>query len=167
MGGHVRRAGGSAFLLLASAALQHAGAVEILHAPDAIRVCLCLDQAVTGRSDELNRESDAYDAEREALATLESQAAAARQQLDPANEAQRKAFGQLLTERDAAVQRFARKTTPHYNEVVGRYNEAAEAFSRECGGKAYDWDVLEQVQSTLSCPPAAKDGVIDGATAEG
>lgn len=149
----VRMAGGSALLLVASAAAQHANAVEVLHAPDAVRACLCLDQAVTARSAELNQENETYDAQRKALATLESQAQTARRRLDPANEAERHAFAQLLDERDAAVQRFAAVTTPHYNAVVGRYNEAAEAFGRQCGGKSYDWDVIQQVQSTLSCPP--------------
>lgn len=150
--GKVRMAGGPALLLLASAAMQHANATEVLHAPDAVRVCLCLDQAVTARSAELNQESNSYDAQRKALAALESRAKTARQQLDPANEGQRQAFARLLTERDAAVQRFAGVATPHYNAVVGRYNDAAEAFGRQCGGKSYDWDVLQQVQSTLSCP---------------
>jgi len=140
------------FLLLASAAVPQAGAVEVLHAPDAIRACLCLDQAVTTLSAELNQESEAYDNQRKALATLESRANSARQQMDPANEAQRQALGRLLDERDAAAERFAAETTPHYNAIVGRYNDAADAFNRECGNKAYDWSVLQQVQSTLSCP---------------
>lgn len=150
--GKLAASGGMVCLLLASAVPQ-ARAFELLHDPDAIRACLCLDQAVTTLSDELNQEDKSYDEQRKALAALESRADAARQQIDPANQAQRAALGQLLDERDAAVQRFAMETTPHHNAIVARYNDAAEAFNRTCGDKTYDWSVLQRVQSALSCPP--------------
>jgi hypothetical protein len=143
---------GMVFLLLASAAVPRAGAVEVLHDGDAIRACLCLDRAVTTLSDQLDAESQAYDDQRKALAALEDRAAAARQQIDPANKAQREALVRLLDERDAAVRRFAEMATPHHNDIVARYGDAAEAFNHACGDKSYDWTVLQQVQDGLSCP---------------
>lgn len=152
MRGSLRLAGGVALAVMAFAMASRGDAAEILHAPDAIRACLCRDQAVTALSDTLNRESEAYEQRRRELAELDSRAATARQQLDPADAGQREALGRLLDERDAAQRDFASETTPHYNATVALYNEAADAFNRDCGGKAYDWDVLPQVQSTLSCP---------------
>ena len=150
----LRLVSGAVMLLLAPAVPQ-AAAVEILHTPDAIRVCLCLDQAVTSRSAELNQESDKYDGEEKALAELKTQAETTRQHLDAANMAQRDTLARMLEQRDAAARRFATETTPHYNAIVDLYNEAAGAFNRACGDKAYDWSVLPQVQSALSCPSPA------------
>jgi hypothetical protein len=145
---------GFAFLLLASAAVPRAGAAEVLHEPDAIRACLCLDRSVTTLSDRLDQESRAYDDQKKALAALEDRAAGARRQIDPADKAQRDALVRLLDERDAAVRHFAEVSTPQYNDIVGRYGAAAEAFNRACGDKSYDWAVLQQVQDGLTCPPA-------------
>jgi len=145
---------GFVFLLLASAAVPRAGAVEVLHEPEAIRACLCLDRAVTTLSDRLDQESRAYDDQRKALAALEDRTASARQQINPADKARRDALIRLLDERDAAVRHFAEVATPHYNDIVGRYGDAAEAFNRACGDKSYDWSVLQQVQDGLTCPSA-------------
>jgi hypothetical protein len=154
--GHLTVVRGAMVLLVASIAVPRAGAAEVMHAPDEIRVCLCLDQAVTTLSDDLNREDQTYADQRTALADLESRAKTAREQIDPADPAQREALGRLLNERDAAVRRFAEETTPHHNAIVGRYNNAAEAFNHACGDKSYDWAVLPQVQATLSCPAAPR-----------
>jgi hypothetical protein len=145
---------GTALLLLASAAARPTAAAEVLHTPDAIRACLCLDQAVTAASDALYQETETYDAAKTALAELERRADAARQNADPTDAAQRDALGRLLDERDAAVTRFAAAATPQFNAAVERYNEAARAFNRGCGDKAYDWSVLPDVQRTLACEPA-------------
>jgi septal ring factor EnvC (AmiA/AmiB activator) len=152
--GNLRLAGGTVLLLLAAAATREVGAAEIMHTPEAIRACLCLDQAVTALSDELYQETETHEEQRKALAALEARADAARQRADPADMAQREALGRLLDEREAAVRRFAAETTPHFNTVTESYNRAADAFNRTCGGKAYDWSVLPDVQSSLSCEPA-------------
>jgi len=91
------------------------------------------------------------DAQKSALDALEARAAAARRGTDPADLPQREALGKLLAERDAAVRRFAAETTPRYNAAVARYNDAAAAFNHACGGKAYDWSVLPDVQAHLAC----------------
>ena len=59
------------------ATATQAGAVE-RHAPDAIRDCLCLDQAVTALSAELDPASESDAAQRQALAAPESRADTAR-----------------------------------------------------------------------------------------
>ena len=145
---------GLVFLLLASTVVPRAGAVEVLYDPDAIRACLCLDRAVTTLSDQHDQESQAFEDQRKALAALEDRAAGARRQIDPADKAQRDALVRLLDERDAAVRHFAEVATPHYNDIVGRYGAAAEAFNRACGDKSYDWAVLPQVQDGLTCRSA-------------
>jgi hypothetical protein len=150
----LRLAGGTLLLLLGAATAWEARAAELLHAPEAIRACLCLDQAVTARSAELYQESQSLEEQKKALAALESRADEARGQSDSTDMAQRAELGRLLDERDAAISRFAAETTPQYNATVEAYNRAAEAFNRGCGGKAYDWSVLPDVQSNLTCEPA-------------
>lgn len=147
---HPMMAGG-AVLLLTWAMVPQARAVE-LSDPAAIRACLCLDQAVTSLSATLAEAKESYDARRKALADLESRATAARQRIDPADPAQRDELVRLLDARDAARSRFADETAPQYNTIVARYNQAAEAFNQQCDDKTYDWSIMQQVQSSLSCP---------------
>ena len=64
---------------------------------------------------------------------------------------------ELRASAEVAVVAEARTAeTRTFRAVVDLYNESAGAFNRACGDKAYDWSVLPQVQSALSCPaPAA------------
>ena len=147
---NARTTGGAALLLLAMAAAPQSGA-ETLHAPEAIRACLCLDQAVTTLSAQLYQATAAYETAKKSLAALERSADAARQDAGPNDLAARARLARLLDERDAAIRRFAAETTPDYNATVEAYNRAALAFNHSCDGKAYDWSVLPEVQRTLVC----------------
>ena len=143
--------GGASLLLLVSAAVQTVGAREVMHSPAEIRACLCLDQAVTAASAALYEETAKFEEEKRALAALETRADAARKSTDPTDLAQRDQLGALLDQRDAAIRHLAAVATPQFNSVTERYNRAADAFNHTCGDKAYDWSVLPDVQSHLSC----------------
>jgi hypothetical protein len=141
----------SATLMLVVATAGHQTAAETLHAPEAIRACLCLDQAVTALSAKLYDETATYETAKKSLAALEKRADEARRQANPSDLAQRESLGRLLDERDAAIRHFASDTTPQYNAAVDAYNKAAQAFNQACGGKSYDWSVLPEVQRNLVC----------------
>jgi hypothetical protein len=153
MGGLSRTAGGA--LLLAAALAPHASAQEILHAPDAIRACICREQTVAALAAALRQARATYDARQQELQSLGQELDAARQRLDAASLAEREAFAHLLDERDAASGHFAGDEVPRYNGLVRRYDATVAVFNRECAGKAYDPEILPQVRASLACPPTA------------
>ncbi len=153
MDGLGRTAGG--MLLLAAVLAPHASAQQIIHAPDEVRACLCLEQTVSGLSAAVQDARQAYDERQKEVQSLAQRTEEARQKLDMASLSEREALAQLLDAQLAANDRFAADVVPHYNDTVRRYDDAATAFNRDCAGKAYDPEVLPQVRSSLSCPPAA------------
>lgn len=153
MGGFSRTAGGA--LLLAAALAPQASAQEILHAPDAIRACICREQAVSALAAAVQEAKETYDERQKELQSLARQVDEARRRLDVASLAEREAFTHLLDERDVANDHFAAEVVPHYNDLVRRYDATVAVFNRDCAGKAYDPEVLAQVRASLACPPTA------------
>ncbi|MGH7088017.1 MAG: hypothetical protein ACREFQ_03865 [Stellaceae bacterium] len=142
-------------LAAASAVVLPAKAQEgVLHAPEAIRACLCRDQSVAALARAVGQDRRAYDAARQRYDSLSKEAEAARQKLNPNDAAARDAVGRLLGQRDAAQHELASATAP-LNAVVARYNAAVQSFNSDCAGKAYDAAVLPQIRSNLTCPPEA------------
>ena len=147
----LRTLAAAALLLVASAGARVAGAGEVMHTPEEIRACLCLDQAVTAASAALYEETVNFETERKALAELQTRADAAQQDTNPTDMAQRDKLGEFLDQRDAAIRHFAAVATPQFNAVTESYNRAADAFNHTCGGKAYDWSILPDIQNNLTC----------------
>ncbi|HUZ75503.1 MAG TPA: hypothetical protein VMU87_21165 [Stellaceae bacterium] len=144
--------GTAAAWLLAAAMASQAGAQEVLHAPDAVRACLCRDQAMHELGASLSTERQNFEAQENAVKALDEQASAAKAKLDPADLAAREAYAELLQRRDAAHRHLA-ESTPQYNAAVRRYNAAVIAYKDGCAGKSYDADTLAKVRASLSCPP--------------
>jgi uncharacterized protein YukE len=140
-----------AFFALAAAPLAPAGAQEVLHAPDAIRSCLCQEQAVSTLSDEVLQRNRAYEEQRKMVEDLDNKVRTQRPEVNVSNAADVDAFRQLLDQRDKAADTFAGDTTRNYSDAVGRYNQAVNSFNNGCAGKAYDPEVLAEVRK-LTCP---------------
>lgn len=134
------------------AAATAASAQEVLHAPDAIRSCLCREQSVSALANDVLQQNKLYEEKRKALETLDNDVRSRRAQVNVANQGEVDAFRQLLERRDQASAEFAGPVTRNYSDTVARYNDAVAAFNNACAGKAYDPDVLAQVRSNLSCP---------------
>jgi hypothetical protein len=144
----------AAALVLGAALCLGSGATaeEVLHAPDAVRACLCRDQNVASLARSVAEDRHSYEAAEGDFTALSGQADAARQKLDPADAAGRAALGGLLDRRDAARDRVAQAAAP-LNAAVERYNAAVAGFNGDCAGKAYDPAVLADVRPNLACPP--------------
>lgn len=123
-----------------------------MHAPDAIRACICREQTMAALARLVAEKRDAYDAAQQQFQSLSSDAETARQHLNPDDAAQRDALGRLLGQRDASQDRLA-AAAPPLNDAVGRYNAIVAAYNGNCSGKAYDPTVLQEVRSNPSCPP--------------
>ncbi len=145
--------GTAAVWLIAAAMAPQAGAQEVLHAPEAVRACLCRDQAMNELGAALGTARQHFAAEQNAVKALDAQANAAKAKLDPADLAAREAYANLLQQRDAARQHFAAASIPQYNVAVKRYNAAVIAYKSDCAGKSYDADTLAKVRMSLACPP--------------
>lgn len=146
------RAGAAAAVLLAPWAITTASAQQVLHAPDQIRSCLCEQRSVKTLSDAVQQQSRHYEERRQALEALDNEVRTRRGQVNIANQSEVDAFKHLLDQRDAAADNFAGEVTHNYADTVKRYNDAVATFNAGCAGKAYDPDVLGQVESNLSCP---------------
>lgn len=144
----------AAVLALAACAglMRQAAAEEVLHDPDAIRACLCRERLVATLARDLADDRNAYDAAEQQLKSATADADAARQKLDPNDAGAREAYGRLLDQRDAAQDHAAAAAAP-LSDTVARYNAAVAALNSNCGGKAYDPAVLQQVRGSLDCPP--------------
>jgi Skp family chaperone for outer membrane proteins len=146
----------AAACLLAAVLGPQAGAQEVLHAPDAIRACLCQHQTMDAYAADLSAARQSYQSETDAVQALDAQVQAAKAKLDPADLAAREAYAALLQRRDAAASRLAADATPTYNAAVQRYNAAVLSYKDDCAGKSYDADTLAKVRTALSCPAEAK-----------
>ena len=143
---------GAVALALAVAASPTARAQEVLHAPEAIRACLCRQQAMGAMAADLSAARQSYQSGEGSLKSLDTAVNAAKQKLDPTDLAGREALAKLLQQRDTAQDHLATVTTPQFNAAVNRYNAAVDAYKDDCAGKSYDQEVLAKVQSNLSCP---------------
>ena len=150
----VGRIGGA--VLAFAALVPPSEAQEVLQSPDAIRACLCQEQAVASLSAALRQDSESYDARQNELRALDERIETARRQDDPTDFAARGQLGQLLDQRDAARNRLA-EATPRHSEIASRYNGVAAGFNQQCAGKAYNAEVMASVRATLACPAVIAD----------
>jgi len=137
---------------LALAAAAPVGAETVLHSPQDIAACLCLEQAELNLRGEMDRQQTSYDGAKSEFYQLDSAAQAQRGQVNTNDSNSITAYRQLLERRDAAEYRFKVEATPAYSAAVGRYNQAVQTYNTNCGDKAYDTEALAQVQKTLYCP---------------
>ncbi|HZS82508.1 MAG TPA: hypothetical protein VFA50_06535 [Stellaceae bacterium] len=145
-------AGLAAALAMVLAARGAAAQEDVLHSPEAIRSCLCMQEAITRQSTALGARQRSYDEKRRQLDALDAEVAAARPRVDIKSPASIDAFKQLLARRDAAAQTLAAEATPQYQALVERYNTRVADFNQNCASKSYDAAVLGQVRQSLACP---------------
>ncbi|HEY0526200.1 MAG TPA: hypothetical protein VGD08_22595 [Stellaceae bacterium] len=129
-----------------------AAAQVMLHAPQEISNCLCLERSVANLANDVLARNRIYEERRRQLDQLESDLAAKRSSINVNDPAQVEQFRQLLDKRNEAVDRFAHETTPDYSSSVEQYNRKVADYNAMCSGKSYDPDVLATVKPSLSCP---------------
>lgn len=129
-----------------------AAGAQVVGSPEVIRSCLCKEQAVASLNAEVQAQSHAYEAKRQAFTALDKQVQDSRPRVDVGKPADVDAFKRLLAERDAAGDALAGPVTESYAAAVKRYNAAVADYNGACAGKAFDQDVLAREKQTLSCP---------------
>src|SRR5579862_6530035 len=81
-------------------------AQEVIKDPAAVGACLCQQQDLTTLLDALHERQENYDSGQKALAALESELEARRAKMDVYNDADVRAYKQLLERHDAAAATF-------------------------------------------------------------
>jgi hypothetical protein len=142
----------AAALTAMTAAETPAAAQIVLHTPQEISNCLCLERSVANLANDVLARNRIYEERRRQLDQLEADLAAKRSSMNVNDATQVEQFRQLLDRRNQAVDQFARETTPDYSSSVEQYNRKVADYNTMCSGKAYDPDVLASVRPSLTCP---------------
>ena len=124
----------------------------VLHSPQAIAACLCLDDGVGQARTEMQRARDAYEAARARVEQLTQQTVQERARVNSDDPVSVDSYKDLLARRDAAERDFANKATPTYAAAIARYNDAVGSYNARCEGKSFDADILASVRQSLVCP---------------
>ena len=121
--------------------VQPALAQSVLKAPDAIRGCLCAEQAVEELAVEVRQRGEFLATRRNELASLDAQ-----EKVAAGGEQAR-----LARERSETAKIIAAVLAPLYADSRTRYASASENFARNCARKTYDPVVLARVRVGLVC----------------
>jgi hypothetical protein len=127
-------------------------AAQVVHPPDEIRRCLCLEQSIGILQDQFRAQGMAYEQQRQDFEALDEAVQTAQPQVNANNPADVAAFKRLLQKHDDAAATLAGSASRSYTEAVQRYNQAlSDYINSGCAGKAFDRDQITAAKQTLSC----------------
>ena len=147
--------GRGAVLVLGFAGLLIPGTARAQMPPEAaeISACLCLQQAVSTLSAEMNTRTQALDAVTRQLADLDAQVARERSTIDVNNPDAVARFKALLERRDAAYRQSVGPVHADATQSTARYNARVNEYNARCANRPFNSVLVAQIQPTLSCPP--------------
>jgi hypothetical protein len=124
-------------------------------APEAADVasCLCLQQAVSALSAEMNTKNQALDAVTRQLADLDSQLVRDRSAINVNNPDAVARYKALLERRDAAYRQSIGPVHAEAAQATARYNARVSEYNAHCANRPFNSAIVAQVQATLVCPP--------------
>jgi len=148
-------AGRGAVLVLVFAGLLMPGTARAQMPSEAaeISACLCLQQAVSTLSAEMNARTQALDAVTRELADLDAQVARERSTIDVNNPDAVARFKALLERRDAAYRQSVGPVHADATQSTARYNARVNEYNARCANRPFNSVLVAQIQPTLSCPP--------------
>jgi hypothetical protein len=118
-----------------------------------IAACLCLQQAVSALSAEMNARNQALDAVTRQLGDLDAQLAGARSTLNVNNPDEVARYKALLEQRDAAYRQSIGPVHADATQATARYNARVNEYNARCANRPFNPATVAQIQPTLSCPP--------------
>lgn len=123
-----------------------------LGTPEGTRTCLCLEEGIARKRDEMTALQRAYDLKRQQLAEMTARLDGQRSTVNTSDPAAVENFRMSLENRDAEAERLDREVLPEYQQSVSSYNDRIARYQQACAGKMYSETVLNQVKATLVCP---------------
>lgn len=118
-----------------------------------IAACLCLQQAVSTSSADMNAKKQALHTVTRQLADLDAQLARDRSTInvnDPDAVARYKA---LLERHDAAYRQSVGPVHAEAEQSTARYNARVSEYNARCANRPFNSAIVAQVQVNLVCPP--------------
>lgn len=118
-----------------------------------IAACLCLQQAVSNLSADMNAKKQALDTVTRQLADLDAQLARDRSTInvnDPDAVARYKA---LLERHDAAYRQSVGPVHAEAEQSTARYNARVSEYNARCANRPFNSAIVAQMQVNLVCPP--------------
>lgn len=115
--------------------------------------CLCLQQAVSALSAEMNAKNQALDTVTRQLADLDSQLARDRSAINVNNPDAVARYKALLERRDAAYRQSIGPVHAEAAQSTARYNARVNEYNAHCANRPFSSAIVAQVQINLVCPP--------------
>jgi hypothetical protein len=115
--------------------------------------CLCLQQAVSTLSAEMNAKNQALDTVTRQLADLDSQLARDRSAINVDNPDAVARYKALLERRDAAYRQSIGPVHADAAQATARYNARVNEYNAHCANRPFSSALVAQVQVNLVCPP--------------
>jgi hypothetical protein len=138
------------FLALSAPGVANA---QVPPGPAEINACLCLQQAVSTLSAEMNAKTRALDAANSQLADLDAQLAAERPLVNVNNPDSVARYKALLERRDGAYRQSIGPIHADATQATARYNARVNEYNRRCAGQPFNSALVAEVQARLACPP--------------
>jgi hypothetical protein len=118
-----------------------------------IRACLCLQQAVSALSAEMNAKKQALDTVARQLADLDSQLARDKSTINVNNPDAVARYKALLERRDAAYRQSIGPVHAEAEQATARYNAQVNEYNAHCANRPFNSAIVAQMQVNLVCPP--------------
>jgi multidrug resistance efflux pump len=118
-----------------------------------IRGCLCLQQAVSALSAEMNAKKQTLDTVTRQLSDLDSQLARDRSTINVNNPDDVARYKALLERRDAAYRQSIGPAHAEAEQATARYNGLVNEYNSQCANRPFNSAIVAQMQVNLVCPP--------------
>ena len=139
--------------VLAAALAPVTGNAQVPPGPSEIAACLCLQQAVSTLSAEMNAKKQAFDAVTHQLGDLDAQLARDRSSMNVNNPDEVARYKALLERRDAAYRQSIGPVHDDADQATARYNARVNEYNAHCANQPFNSAMVQQVQVNLVCPP--------------
>lgn len=118
-----------------------------------IRACLCLQQAVSALSAEMNAKKQALDTVTRQLSDLDAQLARDKSTINVNNPDAVARYKALLERRDATYRQSIGPVHREAEQATASYNARVNEYNAHCANRPFNSALVAQMQVNLVCPP--------------
>ena len=114
---------------------------------------MCLQQAVSALSAEMNAKKQTLDTVTRQLSDLDSTLVRARSTINVNNPDYVARYKALLERRDAAYRQSIGPAHAEAEQATARYNARVNEYNSQCANRPFNSAIVAQMQLNLVCPP--------------
>jgi oligoendopeptidase F len=118
-----------------------------------IRACLCLQQAVSALSAEMNAKKQALDILTRQVSDFDAQLARDKSTINVNNPDAVARYKALLERRDAAYRQSIGLVHTEAEQATASYNARVNEYNAHCANRPFNSAIVAQMQVNLVCPP--------------